>query len=56
MLDAIYQEGFGVELVPFIAALQSARYTNKSRSEAVQQLSILFRDVPGCSDAGPLVR
>jgi len=37
MLDTIYQEGFGAELVPFIAFLYSARYTGKSRSEAVQQ-------------------
>jgi len=36
MLDAIFLQGFGVELVPFVA-LYSAPYTKKSRSEAEQQ-------------------
>ena len=37
MLDTIYQEGLGIELVPFIVALYSERYTGKNRSEAVQK-------------------
>jgi len=37
MLDAIFLQGFGVDLVPFTVALYSAPYTKKNRNEAEQR-------------------